>query len=434
VDVSSIRWTGDLVERVALPHDLVQLAVLKSMHEARAWPAAFGEDEHFDIDNRVAHPFFRDGVVGSHPVGKGSIDPYVFWPAEGSPEVTLYFPAYDGDALPAGRSRGLVDAESEVELCRALCWVRDVLGGIILQRSMASTGGATVFSGRRWPTGIVHPDVLYVEKVERLIKWRRDMTPAEARAGYVHLWDRRGEYIAACSGLVTPDGQPDHKVGAEAAGSYAAGGVGVFRARIEWPYPLLPDPFSGSDWHMTPSVQLATELQLPFTVEEAWIYPGGDVKHGLNRFYTMHRDARKALEGAAAAGDTSAGLAQGVHKGCYGGASGWLRRGGVARDRYTLRPDIAYTMLASAKARRFRALFDLTGEQPRLAVTPFAMDHDGIITTSNSPDPTVAAGELRVSDRLGAWKHQGCLPMKDVGRHRTLGGLVAALKEAGRDA
>lgn len=214
--------------------------------------------------------------------------------------------------------------------------------------------------------------------------WRRRLTAAEARAGWVHCFDANAFYLSAWGSAELGFGAPVHVV----SPAFDRRTPGLWRVEGGLPAArrgdLLPAPWAPADeWYTTPTIVRAGELlaEAP-AIAEAWIWP--EHSRFLRAAGTRIRDARAALLG----GGEAAGLAKLAVGALYQRGTGRLQM--AERDERSgwRRPDWAMTVYALSRVNLDRRLRKLEG------AAPFAIATDGLAFAADEGDPRAFAEKI----------------------------------------
>lgn len=256
--------------------------------------------------------------------------------------------------------------------------------------------------------------------------WRRELTSAERRAKWLHVFDANAQYLAAWSTAELGHGTPTHHAGGgfdpRVAGLWRMPGLGAVRPPFG---ELLPRPWlDGREWFTTPTVTRALEvcegLEVPDVVE-SWRWPScsrflrgaGERLRDARAAATRERDRCRlavldavdsdaALE--AVRREVSAEVALEAVKGIYRVQTG--RFGMAGRDAASpwARPDWGHVIRAQARVNLHRRLAKLTA-------APFAVATDALLYLVDEPDAGNVARRLglTIGGRLGEFHHAGSI-------------------------
>lgn len=242
------------------------------------------------------------------------------------------------------------------------------------------------------------------------LNWIRPLSAAEIATGkWVHVLDKHAMYLAAMSSLPVGFGIPFYEADLDFDGRKA----GYWRATVTLPSNYerycLPHPgdaqqrrfVSGPRFYTTPTLILAKELGASITITEAWLFPDSH-----RPFETIYRTLGGAQERLRKLNNTPASLALNIVKSLYSKGVGNLaarkkRDSDELEDFY--RPNWRDFIIAQARANIIRNMI-------KTGLRPFAIRTDAIYLISDSPDPMVAAGKLRIGEEPGSWDHIGSIP------------------------
>jgi hypothetical protein len=149
-------------------------------------------------------------------------------------------------------------------------------------------------------------------------------------------------------------------------------------------------------------LNFAREMGCEIDIAEAWLFT--ETHRPLEPVYIKIRDARDALLGST---DEASRIALTVVKQLYTNGIGNLANNShrESAEMHSLyRPDWRHCIRSLARANVLRNII-------KAGLSPFGIRTDAIYVISASPDPTVAAGALRLGTALGEWKHQKTFPM-----------------------
>lgn len=325
-----------------------------------------------------------------------------------------------GVALTAGmaRDRYLADLDGET-LTRALALFR-VTVGVDLRRTPETTASDLMTSLHRRSGGLQlrpaeMPPPALVATTERDLYWVRSFSPLEMGRRLAVAWDVNAAYLGACSSLTLGVGAPHHSY---FAGGYDGGtrvrgngrdvGCGYFLAEIRYAAPPgLPSPFpDGRAWVTTPTVQLALDLGATVHLFESYVW--FDTSRPLEPFYKRLRAARETvMAGAPDPACTAVLMACKRMWGPFLGGRVSATRDGWDRSSDPLyRPDWRHFVIATTRARVFRALLRLEDARP------FAVHTDALYFAA---DDELAPEGLRVGRNPGTFKAAGVVPLSTAG-------------------
>jgi hypothetical protein len=251
---------------------------------------------------------------------------------------------------------------------------------------------------------------------ETAYTWRRALTSEEASRGYVHVFDKNGQYLAAWSSLSVGLEGLEHLLPVSVRGpagewvsrlGFDPSLPGYWRLALPGGPELLPPVGSGSrEWHHTEAVKLAAELGPLPPIAEAYVWR--EHSRYLEGSYRRLRDARtrliRATEPAAAIALACVKRMYAVEYGRFGAGFRFARP-----DRW-LRPEWRHGTIALARANLYRGLARIAREHRR---RPFAIEYDAVAYASHSPDAAAFAARvgLPLGVELGQWKHVATAPM-----------------------
>lgn len=254
--------------------------------------------------------------------------------------------------------------------------------------------------------------------------WRRDLTAAERRGRWVHVFDVNAHYLAAWGNAELGFGVPVHHPSPR---PFDPRVVGFWRIPggldgLAVPHgELLPTPWiPGREWYATATLarvwEVCNGLDLPVPAE-CWLWPHKSryLRAAAERLRDARRDAmaeldrrRRVLREAPDATRVdverfvTAGVVLEAVKDVYRVQTGRFNQAGRAEGSPWRRPDWGHTVRAVARANLHRTL---TG----LGAAPVAIATDAAVFVDDEPDPGVFAARvgLRVGTGLGQWKHAG---------------------------
>lgn len=341
---------------------------------------------------------------------------------DGAPNVHVAFPGWSGD---------FAGAAGPAELLAAAERFRGALGLAYLFSGPATVHQLIRSTARYIGEPAPHPDLenpTYLASAFAVsgYAWWRDLTAAERARGWVRAFDRSGSFLASWRGCALSDGPwrelpgpfkvepgPEtHRPPGYWLVQGAAVGPGEGPGALPGPFARQGDESAGA-WLTTPLLQLAVELAGgPVEVDAAWV--------ASERIRPLER----AAERLAAARAELDGLALGVLKDAYSGATAWFEYG--PQPPHPLhRPHWRRTILDRHAANTYRAL-------RKAEPGPFAWTEiDAALFAVDAPDQAPAGP--RLGTELGAWKPKGrAVPMADALAALDAGGPREVLKLAGR--
>jgi hypothetical protein len=250
--------------------------------------------------------------------------------------------------------------------------------------------------------------------LEVAFMWHRALTGVERSAGWVHLFDLNGQYLAAWESVELGLGPAEYHPGpinVEGWVKARPSGARLVAPPGLWHLELPADPVDQSlpnawgngagvtRWVTTPTLARALEVHgsLP-PISEAWWWP--EQSRYLRAPAERLRDARMALIDDPA---PAAQLALAAVKDLYRRGTGRLAMADRNPNSGWPRPDWRLAIIAQARVNLHRTL------TAKLAAPPFAALVDGLCFASNEADPLAfaAAIGLPVGSRLGQWSHEG---------------------------
>lgn len=239
--------------------------------------------------------------------------------------------------------------------------------------------------------------------------WQRPTTEEDVAHEFVHAYDRRKSYLAACS-VVEASTSLVH-VTAPEIDKRRPGFWHVTSA--SWPADYqVPDPrldYDGllCEWVATPTLALLLEHG-PVEVDEAWLY-AGQTPRVTEAAYTAVRRALEIAEDWEPCDDYEAVIA--ALKDSYRAGIGQMA---MTRDEGQTkrghRPDVRASIIATHRANSLRAMI----HAGRAGSWPIVMARaDSVIFASDEPDPVAAwpGRAVDASKLLGKYKTAGSTPM-----------------------
>ncbi len=274
--------------------------------------------------------------------------------------------------------------------------------------SPGATGLALMRQNRRLelgPSTLDPPEPMREGGTEADYLWMRPLTLVERTARWVHAFDRRAQYLAACSAVDLGLGNPERVGPLKAEEALGRHLPGYWRASIRRETGLLPDPFDpigrGGEWYARPTMALAFDLGRIEDLYEAYVWPRHS-RYLVPWYKTLgHAQAALALSQESAAGPTMR-LVKRTYTMAIGSLAGHYREAG--EELY--RPDWRHAIIATARANLTRRLL-------RLDPPPFAVVVDCLYIASDLP-PLEAAAGLPTDGGPGTFRHAGTIPLADA--------------------
>jgi hypothetical protein len=244
--------------------------------------------------------------------------------------------------------------------------------------------------------------------------WQREATETDLARGYVHCYDRRKSYLAACASAEASDTLEyvTHPViDPKRPGFWHI-------SACDWPelgYPL-PDPRLDyeeniCDWVPTPALALLAEHCHTLEVDEAWLYTGKTSRVCEHAYETTKRALDVAEGWDQSDADVVAVIA--ALKASYRTGIGQMAQ---IKDEGTRkrghRPDVRATIIATHRANSIRAML-WAGEHGEW---PLAMARaDSVLFASDDPDAVSGwpGRDDGMSARLGKYKSAGTQTMSE---------------------
>jgi hypothetical protein len=251
--------------------------------------------------------------------------------------------------------------------------------------------------------------------------WQRPPTADELRScPYVHVWDKRAQYLAGANDAWLGLGEPKHL----AAPEFDPKVPGYWLLR--WsapPHRLLPDildPTSRASrdevWVATPTLEYLTEIDEAPPIRQAWVWP--QRSRWLEPWYKELRDARAAVMASTNPLDTAV---EAAIKRTYAATIGWFAhkpKGDRAPGEQYL-PYLRHAVISRSRATLTRQLHR-TGQWT--GRYPLAVYRDSVAYAATSADPADAfpavpadqGGGLRLGTNPGAVQWAGMARMSEV--------------------
>lgn len=220
----------------------------------------------------------------------------------------------------------------------------------------------------------------------------RDPLDRERKASHCHVFDRRGQFLAAASSLPLGTGTPEHHPHP------------TFDPKIPG-YWHLRWPDGRERWHATPAVRwemVQPGAGDPPEILEAWTWPTSH--QWLEKWYRTLRDARAgllALEGYDDSHPTVKAVKAVYREGI--GRLGSHRRQQTRDPLY--QPYWRHAVIAEARTRLHLKIAQL-GQQP------VAVDVDAGLWLTDTADPHTFARRIGIEEGtgLGQWAYKGTIP------------------------
>jgi hypothetical protein len=245
-----------------------------------------------------------------------------------------------------------------------------------------------------------------LKKSARDLTWKRALTPREKKMKWVHKYDKNSMYLAACTGILLGEGDPDQVSG----DAYDDRLPGFWRVRADRAESLydgvkLPSPVR-TEWMTTPVVICCRKLGYQVEVIEGyqWRDPGR-YHRTLESWATTLWAVRQRLKVSSPTFDQEYKHAQG-RENAYATISAIAHVGvGKLGDPDTsgglFRPDIWALVVGRSFANMFYNIetFRKAGFTPALVYT------DALWFISNDPNPETALPAIvDKQDKLGGYK------------------------------
>lgn len=248
-----------------------------------------------------------------------------------------------------------------------------------------------------------------IPNIEADHNWVRMPSTEESRMRYVHAYDRGGSYAGAVAGLEMGIGEPELIEGEVQFDKKLPGYWLIDREtwedwRVPHPLNLRADANDGQVWVTTPTMEIATEMGLTPTVNQAWVWR----KHArvLDGWYNRIRDARTLLDTDDLDDQAARDQLKTVYTrliGNFGSETLWRGRKGYA-------PERRHLIVAKARANLTRRFMQIGRDS---GVWPLAVTADTLLYASDEPDPVKAWPGLEKSYGRGLgqfrWEASGLM-------------------------
>jgi len=259
--------------------------------------------------------------------------------------------------------------------------------------------------------GMALPDLPW-EKISSDFLWQRPLDPPEKDCGWIHCYDRRKSYLAACTAVSASEelAHFDHPtIDVKRAGFWRVSSTTWPENGFELPDPRLDYDGGLCEWVSTPILELMLEHS-QVEVSEAWLYEG-QRSRVLYPAYEAVRGALEAAEAMPVSEDVSAVIQ--ALKASYRVGVGQMAMGRHVRagaPAWGYRPDVRAAVISVHRANSLRAMIWAGTRSWPLAMTK----SDSVLFASSIEDP-VAAWPGRpedISEKLGKYKPAGTVSME----------------------
>ncbi|MBA2677991.1 MAG: hypothetical protein H0U76_06305 [Ktedonobacteraceae bacterium] len=245
-----------------------------------------------------------------------------------------------------------------------------------------------------------------LKKSARDLTWKRALTPKEKKMKWVHKYDKNSMYLAACTGILLGEGDPDQVSG----NAYDDRLPGFWRVRTDRAESLydgvkLPSPVR-TQWMTTPVVQCCRKLGYQIEVMEGYQWRDPGCYHRtLESWANMLWAARRSLKASSPTFNQEYKHVQG-RENAYATISAVAHVGvGKLGDDDTsgglFRPDI----WALVVGRSFANMLYNIETFRRAGFTPVLVYTDALWYISDDPNPETALPAIvDKQDKLGGYK------------------------------
>lgn len=229
---------------------------------------------------------------------------------------------------------------------------------------------------------------------------------------WIHSWDKNSMYLAACTSVELPTGDPVYISGAELANEYEATMQRFYDGRrpgywrIEcnnFDLPPISPLYPGQEWVTTPLLKLLYSLGVRCVVREAYVW--FEYHRWLDRFASVMWKARQVLKTEEKSYPHAGGrrLAEYSIKRIATASIGLLANQEAARiSPQWYRPDVRATIIEEAKARMFYKIMQV---HRMFGTLPLLVNVDEIAYLTLERDPHKAfPGMFDRATELGGWK------------------------------
>jgi hypothetical protein len=396
---------------VAATQDLDQLWIMPE------YAAGLGLPPTLPPNGELRHTWVDDAIRAGWEIRPAALAPWLHCYRPGRDGwVDLAFPGYMRDGTWAQLSAA--------DLTLAL-QLLDELTGVQYRHSPENTSSRLLTGLHRRRGGkeleaMTMPLPALDPNTEADLSWIRPLYPAEEGRAWVRAWDVNAAYLSACSSLRTGVGEARYHH--FRALDPVPSGPGYFFATVEYTVPAgLPNPFPHAHaWITHPTLELAYDLGVRVTITDAWVWD--EWARPLEPWYRVLRDARGSLMNrtgpAAAAALVALKRMWGPLVGGRVASTRWDRTGDAL-----YRPDWRHFVIATTRARLYRALLRLAPEDRPFAVATdcaYFARHDRQdvpdgLRVGTTPGSFKPAGTCRLDALMGTvrWDRIGKGPLHD---------------------
>lgn len=242
--------------------------------------------------------------------------------------------------------------------------------------------------------------------------WQRPLSDTDTTAGWVHCYDRRKSYLAACATaeagtdlvhVTTPEPDPRR------AGFWRVTRSPWAGCEFELPDPQLDYDGSLCEWVASPILAVLME-QGPVEVAEAWLYEGR-TSRVMEPAYRRVREALAMVESWKPSDDTT-GVIAGLKASYRVGIGLMAQLKDLGEVKWGHRPDVRATIIATHKANSLRAMLEAGAR----GSWPVAMARsDSVLFVSDDPDAESAwpGRSDGMAEKLGKYRTAGTQTMPE---------------------
>ncbi len=302
----------------------------------------------------------------------------------------------------------LADVESPVDLLGSIAYVQEAINTPILF-SPGYSGIELLRDMHKHHSWLAPCDISALPRyTEKDILFARSLLPEEREMGYVHIFDRNGQYLAGGTGAECGEGDPIRVAGPR----YDKSICGIWYVEASDPPYGFPQPLEG-DYATSAMIEAMVFLGMRVTIHGGWMWKNHHrtMNTWCKKWWDLRLDLRTNTEKYP--NRQAASAAEKMSKIIPNRAISWLDltgdRGNTKNPLH--RPDIRNQLVGMSRARMLITAMRIYN---LYQMRPVTIRTDEIAWTSNEPDIERAFPEmLRRRDELGGFKPVGTLPITD---------------------